>query len=219
MGFPELFDFLERLQQNNTKEWMDLHRKEYQAVRSFFVYWLDELNSKLAAIDPDYFDTPGKKSINRINNNLMFVPHKPIYKDHFGAGLDQLTKQGDFYIEVGLKQCLLAGGFWRPEKSILRSIRDAIDYNGEELVAILEKPSFKKLFGGLYHDDPLKTAPKGFSKEHPHIDLLRRKTFAVEVSLSRKRILDPNYQEYCMEVYLEMLPFRRYLREAVSVQS
>jgi uncharacterized protein (TIGR02453 family) len=218
MGFPELFDFLDRLQQNNTKEWMDLNRKEYQTVRSFFVSWLDKLNSKLATVDPDYFDTPGKKSINRINNNLMFAPHKPIYKDHFGAGLDQLIKQGDFYIEVGLKHCILAGGFWRPEKLVLRSIRDAIDYNGEELIAIIEKPSFKSMFGGLYHDDPLKTAPKGFPKDHPHIELLRRKTFAVEMTLSRKQLLDPNYQEFCTEVYLEMLPFRRYLREAATVQ-
>ncbi len=218
MSFPSLFDFLERLQQNNTKEWMDAHRKEYQTIRSFFVSWLDELNTKLATIDSDYFDTPGKKGINRINNNLMFAPNKPIYKDHFAAGLDQLTKQGDFYIEVGLKQCLLAGGFWRPEKSMLRSIRDAIDYNGDELIDILEKPSFKKMFGALYHDDPLKTAPKGFSKDHPYIKLLRHKTFGVEITLSRKQILDPNYQEYCMEVYLEMLPFRRYLREAITVQ-
>ncbi len=218
MGFPELYDFLERLQQNNSKEWMDLNRKEYKEVRAFFVSWLDELNGKLAIIDPEYFDTPGKKGINRINNNLMFAPNKPIYKDHFAAGLDQLTKQGDFYIEIGLKHNLLAGGFWRPEKSILHSIRDAIDYNGEELLAILEKPSFKKMFGSLYHDDPLKTAPKGFSKEHPYIGLLRHKTFGVEMMLSRKQILDPHYQDICIEVYLEMLPFRRYLREAVTVQ-
>lgn len=218
MSFPVLFDFLERLQKNNTKEWMDVHRKEYQSVRSFFVSWLDELNTKLATIDPEYFDTPGKKGINRINNNLMFAPNKPIYKDHFAAGMDQLTKQGDFYIEIGLKHNLLAGGFWRPEKSILRSIRDAIDYNGEELIDILEKPSFKKMFGSLYHDDPLKTAPKGFPKDHPYIELLRHKTFGVEIMHSQKQVLDPHYQEYCTEVYLEMLPFRRYLREAVTVQ-
>lgn len=217
MGFTDLYDFLERLRQNNSKEWMDDHRKEYKAVRTFFVGWLDELNAKLAKVDPLYFDTPGKKGINRINNNLMFYPNKPVYKDHFGAGLDQLTKQGDFYVEIGLKQNLLAGGYWRPEKNTLRSIRDAIDYNGEELRAILEKPSFKKTFNGLYEDNPLKTAPKGFSKEHPQIDLLRHKTFGAETVLQRKQVLDPNFQEYCVEVYLELLPFRRYLRKAVSV--
>jgi len=218
MGFPELFNFLNRLQQNNSKEWMDQNRKEYKAVRSFFVSWLDELNNKLATVDPEYFDTPGKKGINRINNNLMFSPNKPIYKDHFAAGLDQRTKQGDFYIEIGLKHNLLAGGFWRPEKSILQSIRGAIDYNGELLCSILEKPSFKKMFGSLYQDHPLKTAPKNFSKDHPHIDLLRHKTFGVEMMLSQKQILDPSYQDICIEVYLEMLPFRRYLRQAVTVE-
>ncbi len=217
MGFEALYDFLERLQQNNAKEWMDDHRSEYKTVRAFFVSWLDELNIKLAKVDPQYFDTPGKKGINRINNNLMFYPNKPIYKDHFGAGLDQLTKQGDFYIEFGLKQNLLAGGYWRPERKVLKSLREAIDYNGEELLAILEKPSFKKRFGNLYIDNPLKTAPKGYAKDHPYIELLRHKTLGVEVFMSREKVMSPNFQEYCIEVYLELLPFRRYLREAVSV--
>lgn len=217
MGFIALYDFLERLQQNNSKEWMDANRSEYKSVRAFFASWLDELNSKLAQVDTLYFDTPGKKGINRINNNLMFYPNKPVYKDHFAAGLDQLTKQGDFYIEFGLKQNLLAGGYWRPEKNILKSLREAIDYNGDELITILEKPSFKKLFGDLYIDNPLKTAPKGYSKTHPYIELLRHKTLGVETFMTRERVLSSSFQDYCIEVYLELLPFRRYLREAVSV--
>ena len=147
----------------------------------------------------------------------MFYPNKPVYKNHFAAGLDQLTKQGDFYIEIGLTQNLLAGGYWRPEKNILKSIREAIDYNGEELLAILEKPSFKKIFKVLYQDNPLKNAPKGYAKDHPYIELLRHKTFGVEIAFTRDKVLDPYFQEYCIEVYLELLPFRRYLREAVSV--
>ncbi len=217
MDFRPIYHFLERLQQNNTKEWMDEHRKEYQHVRGLFITWLDELNTILEDLDPAYFYTSGKKSINRINNNLMFHPNKPIYKDHLGAGLDQKTKQGDFYIEIGLKHNILAGGYWRPKKELLHSIREAIDYNGEALKEILNKPSFIKTFGNLYQDQMLKTAPKGYPKDHPHIDLLRHKTFAVEVTLSRKRILDPSFQEYLIEVYKEMLPFRRYLREATSV--
>ena len=217
MGFPEIYRFLEELSQNNHKEWMDAHRSWYTDCRNFIIAWLDELNTTLTAIDPDYFDTPGKKGINRINNNLMFHPNKPIYKDHFAAGLDQRTKQGDFYIEIGVKQNLLAGGYWRPESKLLRSIREAIDYNGEELQAILDKPQFKKIFGDLYYDQPLKSSPKGFSNGHPHIHLLRHKTFGVEMTLSRKQILSPNLNDTIIEVYQELLPFRRYLREAVSV--
>lgn len=217
MNFNNMVRFLKELQQNNNKEWMDANRKWYKSVREDYISWLDTMNDALAAIDDEYYDTPGRKGINRINNNLMFHPNKPIYKDHLGAGLDQKTKQGDFYIEIGLKHNILAGGYWRPKKELLHSIREAIDYNGEALKEILNKPSFIKTFGNLYQDQMLKTAPKGYPKDHPHIDLLRHKTFAVEVTLSRKCILDPSFQEYLIEVYKEMLPFRRYLREATSV--
>ena len=79
-------------------------------VRDTFIGWLDQMNDKLAKIDPNYTQTSGRKSINRINNNLMFHPDKPIYKDHFGAGLDQVTKMGDFYIHLGISESFIAGG-------------------------------------------------------------------------------------------------------------
>lgn len=218
MNFKILYDFLEDLQKNNSKEWMDANRKRYHTVRDTYIEWLETMNSTLAAIDDDYFDTPGKKAINRINNNLLFHPNKPIYKDHFGAGLDQRSKQGDFYIHIGISESLIAGGYYHPDSKILRSIRDAIDYNGEELKAILAKKSFKKTFGSLFDDgNQLINAPKGFPKDHPHIDLLRYKTFAVESSLSRKEVMQDNFPEKVVHVYKEMLPFRRYLNEAVTV--
>ncbi|WP_025741161.1 DUF2461 domain-containing protein [Aquimarina pacifica] len=218
MDFNALFEFLEDLQNNNHKEWMDIHRKRYQNLRSSFVNWLDTLDEKLATIDVNYYPTPGKKGINRINNNLLFHPNKPVYKDHFGAGLDQRTKQGDFYIEIGLSQCLLAGGYWRPDNKILTSIREAIDYNGEELEKILDKKSFKDTFGGILLDpNKLKTTPKGYSSDHRYIDLLRYRTFAVVHPLTKNDVLEENFMDRVIDVYKEMLPFRRYFNEAVTV--
>lgn len=218
MDFKELFDFLTELQKNNHKEWMDTNRKWYQEVRKSFMNWLDELNEKLAIIDPDYFDTPSKKGINRINNNLLFHPNKPVYKDHFGAGLDQKSKQGDFYIHIGINECLLAGGYWKPDNKILKSIREAIDYNGEELIKIVNKKSFQKTFGGMMEDpNMLKKPPKGFTKDHPYIDLLRHRTFAVIHPLSIQQVNDKSFQDHVIDVYKEMLPFRRYLNKAVTV--
>lgn len=217
MDFHDLFDFLDQLQQNNNKEWMDANRKWYQSLRKEFIHWLDDLDTTLASLDDDYYPTPGKRGINRINNNLMFHPHKPVYKDHFGAGLDKAPNSADFYVEIGLKQCLLAGGFWRPETQILRNIREGIDYNGEELLKILDKPSFKKTFGGLYPDEKLTNAPKGFSNDHPHIELLRNKTFGVEHQLRREEVFRKDFKQKIIEVYLEMLPFRRYLNQATSI--
>ncbi len=218
MNFEALFQFLNELQSNNHKEWMDASRKQYHSIRNSFIRWLDELDEILATIDPDYYPTPGKKGINRINNNLLFHPNKPVYKDHFGAGLDQRTKQGDFYIEIGISQCVLAGGYWRPDNKILSSIREAIDYNGEEFVKILNKKSFKNTFGNLYNDDgKLKSSPKGYSPDHEFIDLLRHKTFAVSHEFKKEDVLQTDFTEKVIQVYKEMLPFRRYLRQAVTV--
>ncbi|WP_350285363.1 DUF2461 domain-containing protein [uncultured Croceitalea sp.] len=217
MNFQNLITFLKELQKNNNKEWMDANRKWYKEVRDDYIAWLDIMNEKLAAIDDGYYDTPGKKGINRINNNLMFHPNKPIYKDHFGAGFDKRPNTGDFYVEVGIERSMFAGGLWRPDPKRLRSIRDAIDYDGEELKKMLNKKSFKAMFGGLYEDEKLTNAPKGFSNDHPHIDLLRNKTFAVATSFSTKKVLQDDFEAYLTAVYKEMLPFRRYLNKAVTV--
>lgn len=218
MDFAALFEFLADLQKNNHKEWMDANRKRYHSVRNSFIKWLDELDGILEEIDPEYYPTPGKKGINRINNNLLFHPNKPVYKDHFGAGLDQRSKQGDFYIHIGLSECLLAGGYWKPDHKTLNSIREAIDYNGNELIDILNKPSFQNTFGGLYPDeDILKKAPKGYSPDHEYIDLLKHKTFAVIHPLTHDDVLATNFSEKVIKVYKEMLPFRRYFRQVVTV--
>ncbi len=149
MDFIALLDFLAELNRNNSREWMDQHRKRYRDLRADFILWLDRLDARLAALDPEYYPTAGKRGINRINNNLMFHPDKPVYKDHFGAGLDKAPGMGDFYIQIGIGESLLAGGIWRPPPEDLRKIREAIDYDGEVLQAILDKPSFRSFWRPL----------------------------------------------------------------------
>lgn len=218
MSFHKLFDFLRTLQKNNSKEWMDANRKQYEEVRDWYISWLEDLDKDLAEIDENYHETPGKKAINRINNNLLYHPNKPVYKDHFGAGLDQKSKQGDFYIHLGTSESFIAGGYYKPESKVLKSIRDAIDYNGEELIKILNKKSFQDMFGGLMEtQDKLTTSPKGYSQDHKYIDLLRHKTFAVEHPITQKEVMQDDFKEKVIKVYKEMLPFRRYLNQAVTV--
>lgn len=217
MSFNKMFDFLRKLNKNNTKEWMDAHRQEYFEVRDFYIGWLNEMDIKLAAIDPDYSPTTGKQAINRVNNNLLFHPNKPIYKDYFGAGLDKEKGKSDFYIHLGINGSFVAGGFYKPKKEKLDSIRAAIDYNGDEFKKIINKPSFRRLFEELLEEDKLKTSPKGYDSNHQHIELLRNKTFAVKHDLTQEEILKEDFQQKLVEIYKEMLPFRNYLNEAVSV--
>jgi len=80
MTFHNLYEFLSDLGQNNTKEWMNANRKRYEEVRDFYISWLNAMDAELSKVDPDYTHTTGKQAINRINNNLMYNPNKPIIK-------------------------------------------------------------------------------------------------------------------------------------------
>lgn len=218
MNFERLFDFLEILNKNNSKEWMDEHRSQYETVKADYVNWLEDLDLKLSKIDEDYYSSSGKKAINRINNNLLYHPNKPTYKDHFGAGLDKRPKTGDFYIHLGIDEIFVAGGFYKPKSEYLKSIREAIDYNGDEFKDIINSKTFRNHFGGLMEDvGQLKTAPKGFSQSHKHIDLLRLKSFAAMKPFERKDVLAEDFKNKVIETYRAMLPFRRYLNKAVTV--
>ena len=217
MNFKLLFSFLSELKENNTKDWLDANRKQYLRIKDEYCLWLNELDARLQDIDPEYYPTPGKRAITRINNNLMFHPNKPIYKDYIGAAVDRRPNTGDFYFHLGVSECFIAGGFFRPAAAILKSIREGIDYDGEALEKIINSPSFKKTFGELDTSENLKTAPKGYAKDHRHIKLLRRKSFEAYHEFDREQVFLEGFMDKVIQVYIEMLPFRRYLNQTASV--
>ncbi|WP_188462952.1 TIGR02453 family protein [Marivirga lumbricoides] len=220
MNFRKLFDFLRDLNSegNNNKAWMDEHRKQYETIRDEYKEFLSDLNLSLAKIHPDYHDTPGKKAINRINNNLVFHPNKPTYKDHFGAGMDQAKNYADFYIHLGINECFLAGGFYHSPNDILKKIRAAIDYNGNEFKKIISAKEFNDYYGELMSDDALTNAPKGYSIDHPHIELLKLRSFVVMHPLTQKEVISDDFKEELIKAYRILLPFRNYLNQAVAFE-
>ena len=217
MSFYQVFDFLRDLNRNNHKDWMDEHRDTYQEVRTFVLSWIENLDKRLQKVDPDYMPTPAKKAISRINNNKVYKPDAPTYRDHFGAEVNKGKGKSGFYVHMSLNGSFVGGGFYNPSKDELDSIRSAIDYNGEELKKIISKKSFVKTFGEMSDPDALKTAHKGYSTDHRHADLLRMKRFAVMHPITQKEIMADDFTDKVVSVYQEILPFNKYLEKAVSV--
>ncbi|MGB3467444.1 MAG: DUF2461 domain-containing protein, partial [Cyclobacteriaceae bacterium] len=157
MNFRNLYDFLRDLNEpdHNNKSWMDANRDRYESVRDDFAEYLSDLNEKLKKVDPDYIDTPGKKAIHRINNNKMYHPERPTYKNRFGASMDRDKGKSDFYIHLGLDESFIACGYYHPDNEVLNKIRQEIDYNQEEFIDIVEDSRFCKLTDGLITDDAL----------------------------------------------------------------
>ena len=217
MNTRKLFDFLRDLDKNNHKAWMDENRDRYHEVKGEFIDFLDKINNRLTETYPDYTSTPGKTAIERINNNLMYHPEKPTYKDHFGATLDKVKKGSDFYVKIGINGCMVGGGMWHPDREELKNIRAAIDYDGEKLQKIIDKKSFKNTFGDIYRGDSLKTSPQNYSADHPHIDLLRLKSFVIMKDLTQKEVAASDFENKLIEWYGEVQPFFQYLRRAIGV--
>ncbi|MGB6036509.1 MAG: DUF2461 domain-containing protein [Cryomorphaceae bacterium] len=216
MSFHQVFDFLRDLNQNNSKEWMDENRKRYEENRDFVINWANDLMAKVAKADGDFKPVTGKKAISRINNNLMFHPEKPVYKDHFGVEMNLSGGPSGFYVQLGLTGNFIGGGIWSPSKEQLEKIRGAIDYNGDELQKIIDKKSFKDTFGKLSEQDQLKTAPRDYSQDHKNIELLRRKRFAAMVDITQKDILSDDFDKKVVDLYKKMMPLGKYINKAVS---
>lgn len=215
-----MFDFLADLSANNSKEWMDEHRPRYLNAKNI---WLDEIQlilDRLSQHDRIFEHVQAKKTVSRINNNRQFHKDRPIYKDYFTCMPRGSEQKPAFMISVGPNNSFIGGGFHRPDNEVLARIRGAIDYNGEELKAILTTPKFMQYFNGLDEDpQQLKTKPKGYSVEHPHIDLLRRKNFTSIIHLSPKEVVSDNFVDTVEQSYIVLKPFLDYLEQAVSVEA
>jgi uncharacterized protein (DUF2461 family) len=85
----------------------------------------------------------------------------------------------------------------------------------EEIRTIIADDTFKKFFGELKGEE-LKTAPKGFDKTHPAIDLIRKKQFLLTRSFSDMEVMAPNFEENVLITFKAMRPFFDYMSDVLS---
>ncbi len=220
VGKEYIFNFLRDLSNNNSKEWMDENRSRYETAKE---RWIEEVRLLLQRLSKhdSYFDGISPKStLMRINNDIRFNPNKPIYKDYFTFSP---MKKGEpiakIHLSTGISWSFLGGGLYKPEKAELKKFRDAIDYDGDEFLEIINSKDFQGFFGGLSEDvDKLKTSPQGYPNDHEHIELLRYKSIIAQAKLTQKIVVSDGFVDYVEEAYLKLRPFTDYLIKVISVE-
>ncbi|MEZ5022126.1 MAG: DUF2461 domain-containing protein [Chitinophagales bacterium] len=219
MSKQKIYNFLRDLTANNSKEWMDQNRKYYLEAKEI---WLDQISlilKRLSIHDPKMGQLEPKKTIMRINTNRRFHPDKPIYKDNFAFSPSTMNEAA-FYIHISPKETFIGGGFHNPDNTILKKIRDAIDYDGDQFKKIIASKEFQDFYGGLPEDpNQLKTSPRGFSEDHKHIDLLNRKSFTGIKPLTQKEFLSDNFIDLVEQSFVTIQPFNAYLQKAVDFEN
>lgn len=184
-----VFTFLTALEKNNTKEWFADHKEEFKQVetevKKFYVAVMENLK---------VHDEIDKLKIFRIYRDIRFSLDKTPYKTHFGGSFSRAGARlrGGYYLHLKPNGSFIATGFWEPNNEDLFRIRKEFESDAGHFKEISNKKEFKEIWGELQGDE-LKTAPKGFDKDHPNIGLIRKKQFIFIRNFKDKEVLSPSF--------------------------
>ena len=188
----EAIKFLRGLKRNNDRVWFAARKDVYeQELKEPMLKLIGEINEAMAEFAPMHLRPP-QKIMMRIYRDIRFAKDKRPYKTHVSAwwvrdGL-QKTSGAGFYLSVNPEEVVIAAGAYMPEREQLLAIRRYLAEHHGEFRAVMKGKKMRSL---MTEDDgsALTRAPKGFPEDHPAIDLLKKKQWAVWSRLPGERAL------------------------------
>jgi uncharacterized protein (TIGR02453 family) len=208
-------DFLKKLKKNNNREWFNSHKNLFENAKQDFEYFIGELIQRIIDFNPTLIGLQPKECLFRIYKDVRFSKDKKPYKLNFGASIGIGGRNSGmagyyFHVQPG-NQSFLAGGLYMPSADKLKAIRKKI-VKDRAFYEIIDNKTFKKYFKDMW-GDKLKTAPQGYPKDHPDIELLKLKHYLVYSDLTDEQILSKNILDYSAKVYEAMSPLIHYLND------
>ena len=209
----ELFSFFKKLEKNNNREWFTEHKPEFKSLeteaKTFFNSVFENLQKH---------DDVDKIKVFRIYRDVRFSKDKTPYKSHLGAsfGRTKPRLRGGYYVHLAPNnESFIATGFWDPHKDDLLRIRKELELDAQELRDIIGDKKFKENWGNLVGDE-LKTAPKGFNKEHKDIDLIRKKQFIFTKKFTDKQVLASDFAKQVDSSFKAIRPYFNYMSDVLT---
>lgn len=222
-GFgPDLEAFLRDLRSNNERGWFASNRERYEeSVREPARAFIRDMAPALAAISP-HFRADDRKtggSLMRIHRDTRFSRDKTLYKTNVGIqfrhALGRDVHAPGFYVHLEPGSAFLGAGVWRPDSAALFMIRSRIDEEPDTWHGIRDDAAFRAPFrlGG----ESLKRVPRGFAKDHPLAEDLRRKDFIAIHELPLDDALGPAFPDLAAARMRDAGGFMRFLCEALDI--
>jgi len=212
-------DFLTDLAKNNNREWFNLHKERYLEAQQNIIDFADALLAEMNK--HDRIETPsGKKSLFRIYKDVRFSKDKTPYNNHWSASFKRATNRlrGGYYFRIEPGNSGLVGGFWGPSPDDMKRIRQDIDANYPAWRDLLGDQTIIETFGSLYGEQ-LGSAPRGYEKDHPAIDLLRYKQFMLKHVFSDEEVMSPDFVFRMNEVFKKMRPYLDFMSEVLTTDA
>jgi uncharacterized protein (TIGR02453 family) len=220
MNFDLILTFLKDVAKNNDRQWFEKNKPKYLLAKANFEDFLEAIHRELIKFDDSLGGLNPRKMGFRIYRDVRFSKDKRPYKVNMGAGFSangKMDQEPGYYIHIepGNKS-FVAGGMYMPDGPNLAKIRQEIDYNTKGLLKIMNDKKFKRLFPVLDNFGKLKTAPKGYPKDHPYLDLLKNKSYVVSHHFTDVQVKDKKFISAVAATCRTLKPLNDFLKEAMA---
>jgi len=213
INLKPVLDFLAGLQRANHKAWFEAHRTQYQEARDAFEAYVAAVIAELGPRE-GFGGLSPKDCIFRLNRDLRFSKDKTPYKTTMSAVIGPGGRKSHgmpYYVQIGPRgQSMLAGGLHMPSPQQLTQWRQAIDRDPAPFKKLIGDREFVKHFASI-SGERLRSAPRGYAKDHPEIELLKLKEVTVVHSLEDQAVLRSTLLSHTLRVFNAMKPFLSYL--------
>jgi len=219
----DTLNFLAALAANNQRDWFNAHKQDYEArVRTPALNFIHDIAPALQLISPHFLALPKKVggALMRVQRDIRFGTDKRPYKTNIGiqfrheVGKD--VHAPGFYLHIEPGNCFLGVGLWRPDSAALGKIRDALVERDDAWRLTRDDPAFNRHFS--LAGDSLKNPPRGYAKEHPLLQDIKRKDFIAIAPLRDAALISTKSSATVLEHYAAATPFMRYLCQALALR-
>jgi uncharacterized protein (TIGR02453 family) len=207
--------YLNDLSNHNDKTWFEQNRQVYEAARNEFLRFTDAIIDEFRVVD-DLQDLTAKDCISRIYRDLRFSKDKTPYHTNMWATIapgGKHTKLLGYHVAIQPQGgSMLAGGLYEPTTEQITRFRQAIDRNSLRFKLIIHDQDLLDYFGGI-EGERLKTAPQGYDRSNPEIELLQLKQVVVIRYFTDEQVLADGFLAQLIKGCQAMRPFLDYLDE------
>ena len=222
-GFkPETIKFLRQLKKNNNRDWFNENKSRYEEqVLDVALHFIQSMQCPLGEIAPNFTAIPKRMggSLMRVYRDTRFSKNKLPYKTNIGIQFRHEQAKNvhspGYYVHIDPDDVFLGAGMWMPESEPLLGIRQRIADKPAEWQRAKGDKGFIRHFnlGGTSLTRP----PRGFDKEHPMIEDIKRKSFIAIKNMSHEDALSPQFQRKVETAFKAATPYMRFLCKAVGV--
>ncbi len=200
---PKAVKFLKQLEKNNNREWFAGHKSEFKGHEADFKMLMEDLKNRM-----NVHDDIEKLKVFRIYRDVRFSKDKAPYKTNLACSFSRngAKLRGGYYVHIQPGGSFIATGFWAPNKEDLLRIRKELESDAKEFRKTISGKTLTNHWGGLVGDE-VKTAPKGFDREHDDIDLIKKKQFIFTKKYSDGEITSDNFIKSVDDAFKAIRPY------------